>query len=159
MNKKLLLIAALTAAVIASVIWWRGRPVKRAERMLTKAAATASVTVDDGDITRRMKFAKLRNYTGYELHVDVEGIADSCDLMQDEALSAWAYAVGRTRYLSVKIMDMEVIPAEEDKMVVNADIRVDSNYQKGRYSKTYPVVMELMTVESKLRVISLKTQL
>jgi hypothetical protein len=54
---------------------------------------------------------------------------------------------------------VEVISADEDKMVVNADIRVDSNYQKGRYSKTYPVVMELMTVERKLRVISLKTRI
>jgi len=158
-KKNVIIGLAIAALVVMCLMWWRNRPVKRAGRLLENAAATASVTKEDSDISRRMKYGKLRNYTGYELHVDVKGIADACDLMQDEAISAWAYAVGRDNYLTVKILDVDLVSADEEKIVVNADISVDSDYQKGRYSKTYPVVLELKSIERRLRVISMKTRL
>lgn len=157
-SRTLIIAAAAVVSLIAVAVWWRNRPAGRAERMLRNAAETASVTADEGQIMRRMKAGKLRDFTGYELHVDVEGIALSCDLMQEEAIAAWAYVVGEQRYLTVDIMDVELISSDDEKMVVNAEIRVDSNYQQGRYSKSYPVVMELMQVERRLRVASLKTR-
>ncbi len=159
-NNRILIVTALTAAaVVAGVVWWRGRPAGRAQRMLSRAAEVATVAADDSEIKRRMKALRLRDFTGYELHVDVEGIVRQADLMQDEAVAAWAYVVGMERYLTVEILDVEVISSDEETIAVNATIRVDSDYEQGRYSKTYPVVLELLSVERKLRVSSLKTRL
>jgi hypothetical protein len=158
-NKRILILTAAAAvAALAAVVWWRGRPVNRALRMLSRAAEVATVAADDNEIKRRMKALRLRDFTGYELHVDVEGIVRHADLMQDEAVAAWAYVVGLNRYLRVEILDVDVLATDGERLTVSARISVDSNYERGRYSKTYPVVMELISVERRLRVSSLKTR-
>ena len=153
-----MLLGVVGAVVVVCVMLWRNTPQRKAVRFLNNAAETASVDVEDSELVRRMKAAKLRRFIGYECHLDVKGVVRACDLMQDEALAAWAYVVGRERYLDIQIMDLEFVAAEDDKISVNAEVSVDSNYQKGRYSRRYPVLVELAYIERKLRVVSLKSR-
>ncbi|MFO7937289.1 MAG: hypothetical protein R6V06_06765 [Kiritimatiellia bacterium] len=157
-NKKLIIAGAVAAVVVFSFWWWRNRPARKAERQLVQAAETASVATDDGELIRRMKLSKLRNYIGYELYVDVEGIAGSRVLLQDEALSAWMYVVGRRRRLSVEIADIALLSADKSSINVAADISVDSDYKRGRYSGIYPLEIRLRRIERQWRVVSMNTR-
>jgi len=152
----LLLIAVLSAAVF---FWWRGRPLNRVRRVLERAAAVATVTLEDNEIMRRMKASRLRDYAGYEILVDVEGIVRDATLTQEEAITGWSYAVGIDRFLLVDFQDIELIDADDERIIINATIVVDSNYDGGRYSDSYPVLIELMNVERRLLVSALKTRL
>lgn len=159
MSRKAFYLAALLAvAVAALVIWRRNTPQHRAERFLNRAAEIATVTAQENEMVRRMKAARLRGLVGYEVHVGVEGMVQECDLMQDDVLAAWAYVVGTERYLTVEMRDVTVVAADGVKLVVNADIRIDSDYQRGAYSKIYPVVIELASIQRELRVSSIMTR-
>jgi len=159
MNGKMFyLLSGMAAVIVIGVMLWRNTPYQRAVRFLNKAAALASVVEEDSEIARRMKGGRLRRFVGYEVHVDVKGIAQACDLMQDDVLAAWAYVVGPNRFLKIDITDLEIVESVKGKMVVNVDMHVESNYKNGDYSGTYPVVMDLIPVEKKLRVSSIKSR-
>jgi hypothetical protein len=158
-TKTLMIIGAVGAAIVVAVVLWRNTPYQKAVRLLNKAAGILTVAKEDGTMARRIKAGRLRKFVGYEVHVDVEGIANACDLMQNDVLAAWAYAVGASGYLNIDIIDVEVVDTADDKIVLNVDMSIESNYQNGRYSGGYPLVIELVYVERKLRVGSLKSRL
>lgn len=152
------LFGSLALVVVAAVIWWRSTPRHRAERFLNRAVAIATVSEEDNEMARRIKGARLRGLIGYEMHVDVAGIVRECDLMQDDALAAWAYVVGATRTLTIEVEAIGDVSAVDERLVVEANIRVESNYQRGAYSDLYPVVIELAYIQRELRVSSIVTR-
>ncbi len=158
-NRNLIVAVLIAALCIYAVVWWRGRPLHQARRVLNRAAQVASVTTEDNEIKRRMKALALRDFVGYELHVDIEDLARDADLMQEDVVTAWLYAVGLNRYLTIEINGIELISADDERIAVRALADVDSNYERGVYSKVYPVEIELLKAERKLRVSSLKTSL
>jgi len=152
------LLAVMGVAVVAAVMWWRNTPQQRAERFLNRAAEIASVTADENEMVRRVKAARLRGLIGYEVHAGVAGMVEECDLMQDDVLAAWAYVVGSERYLAIEMTEVTVVAAAEGKLIVHAALRIDSDYQRGAYSKIYPVVIELLSIQRELRVSSIMTR-
>lgn len=152
-------LGGLALAVAVAVIWWRNTPRHKAERFLNRAAEIATVSADDNEMARRIKVARLRSLIGYEVHVNVTGIAHDCDLMQDDALAAWAYVVGATRTLKIEIEAVGDVTTADERLVVEADVRVESNYQRGMYTGLYRVVIELAYIQRELRVSSIVTRL
>lgn len=153
------LFGGMALAVFATVIWWRNTPRHKAERFLNRVAEIATVSADESEMARRVKAARLRGLLGYEMRIDVEGIVRECDLMQDDALAAWAYVVGATRTLTIEIMEVGEVTVADERLVVEADIRIESNYQRGAYSGLYPVVIELAYIQRELRVVSIVTRI
>lgn len=152
-------LGCLGLALVAAVVWWRNMPLHRAERFLNRVAEVATVSADENEMARRIKGARLRNLIGYEMHVDVVKIVREYDLMQDDALAAWAYVVGATRTLAIEIEVVGSVTAADERLIVEADISVESNYQRGAYSGRYPVVIELAYIQRELRVSSIVTRL
>jgi len=157
-NTRLYIFAALCVLAIITFMKWRNSPYQRVMRFLDKSAEIATVTVENNEISRRVKASRLQNFVGFELHVDVEDIANNCDLTQEEAIAAWLYVVGRKHYLTISMDNIELIESSKQRFTIDADIDIDSSFNKGKYSGIYPVTLELAYIDKKLRVVSLITR-
>ena len=125
---------------------------------MDKSAEIATVTVENNEISRRVKASRLQDFVGFELHVDVEGIANNCDLTQEEAMAAWLYVVGHKHHLTISMDNIELIESSKQRFSVNTDINIDSSFKNGKYSGIYPVTLELAYIDKNLRVVSLITR-